>query len=160
MTTCSVQTHRHGLNDHSHNSTQTGAASGHSQHEVTTTVLGKQLPTQASKSSTEETDAYSTRGAEMYVATNVQPGRKSSTVRKLVPPPRGNGTAVQQLSPGLKQQPPQAAEVGLNGKPDAASVSQQQAAAHRRAAKAELASLATQLQTKNSQLSKADAAIR
>lgn len=96
----------------------------------------------------------------MYVATNVRPGKKSSVVRKMDSPPRGNGTAVQQPPFGLKQQPTQAAEVGLKGKPDAASVSQQQAAAHRRAAKAELASLATQLQTKSSQLSKADAAIR
>ena len=96
----------------------------------------------------------------MYVATSVQPGKKSSTVRKLVAPPRGSGTAVQHPPPGLKQQPTQAAGVGLNRMPDAASVSQQQAAAQQRAAKAELASLATQLQTKNSQLNKADAAVR
>ena len=93
---------------------------------------------------------------EMYVATVVKPGQKAlPAVRKMVPPPRqGNAVPVQQSEPPQKQ--PQQVELAAH-RP---RVVDQKAAAQNRAMRAEIASMASELQTKNAQLSKADAAFR
>jgi len=89
----------------------------------------------------------------MFVATTVKPGQKSSSaVRKMVPPPRQNGI------PAVQQH--QSKQSVAPAMPEAASLAQQREAAHNRAVRAELASVTSQLQTKNSQLSRADAALR
>jgi len=95
---------------------------------------------------------------EMYIATTVKPGQQgSSAVRRMVPPPRGNGA---QKRMAIKQLSKQTAEMEPSTQHEAASVTQQKAAAQNRAVRAELASLTTQLKSKNSQLSKADTALR
>lgn len=107
----------------------------------------------------DQAESTSTGKFEMYIATNVKPGQKvSSAVRRMVPPPRGNGAAAMPKSTVIKQLSKQIAEPSAQHQ--AASVTQQTAAAQSRAVRAELASLATQLKSKNSQLSKADTALR
>ncbi|DBB01048.1 TPA: hypothetical protein ACH3X1_000948 [Trebouxia sp. C0004] len=97
----------------------------------------------------------------MYIATTVKPGPKgSSAVRRMVAPLRGNGAAAMQKPLAFKQLSKQTAELEPSTQHEAASVTQQKSAAHNRAVRAELASLASQLKSKNSQLSKADTALR
>ncbi len=94
----------------------------------------------------------------MYIATTVKPGQEgSSAVRRMVPPPRGIGA---QKRTAIKQLSKQTVEMEPSAQHEAASVTQQKAAAQNRAVRAELASLTTQLKSKNSQLSKTDTALR
>lgn len=109
----------------------------------------------------EQAESISSGEVEMYIATTVMPGQKgASAVRRMVPPPRGNGSAAMQKSLVIKQHSKKTAEMEPSTQHEAASVTQQKAAAHNRAVRAELASLATQLKSKNSQLSKVDTALR
>lgn len=85
---------------------------------------------------------------EMYVATTLKPGEESSSaMRMMVLPPRQKGAAAVQ-------------QAASPAKAETTSETQQKAAADNRAIRAELASTASQLQTKKSQLKQADAAIR
>ena len=91
----------------------------------------------------------------MSVASIIQPGQKiPPVVRKLVPPPR-QGSAVQQ--PAQQHTGRQQHAAALK---QPAAVSHHNAAANDRAVRAEMASMASEVQTKNKQLSKANAAVR
>jgi len=106
----------------------------------------------------DQTERTSTGKFEMYIATTVKPGQKgSSAVRRMAPPPRGNGA---QKQVAIKQLSKQTVEMESSALHEAASATQQKAAAQNRAVRAELASLTTQLKTKDSQLSAADTALR
>ena len=106
----------------------------------------------------DQTERTSTGKFEMYIATTVKPGQKgSSAVRRMVPPPRGNDA---QKQVAIKQLSKQTVEMESSAQHEGASVTQQKAAAQNRAVRAELASLTTQLKSKNSQLSKTDTALR
>ena len=106
----------------------------------------------------DQAESTSTGRFEMYIATSVKPGQKgSSAVRRMVPPPRGNGA---QKRMAIEQLSKQTVEMEPSAQYEAASVTQQKAAAQNRAVRAELASLTTQLKSKSSQLSKADNALR
>ena len=94
----------------------------------------------------------------MHVAPVVKPGQKAlPAVRKMVPPPRHcNAMPVQQSDP--QHMKPQRVEAAAQKQPS--HVVDQRAAAQNRAVRAEIASMASELQTKNAQLNKADAALR
>ena len=88
----------------------------------------------------------------MYVATSVMPGQKvSPPVRMMVPPrPKHDSASIQQ-APQKQPAAPARSESALLS---------QKAAADNRVVRAELAAVTSQLQSKSTQLSRSDAAIR
>lgn len=88
----------------------------------------------------------------MYVATSVMPGQKvSPPVRMTVPPrPKHDSTSMQQAQQKQPAAPARAESAPLS----------QKAAADNRVVRAELAAVTSQLQSKSTQLSRADAAMR
>lgn len=87
---------------------------------------------------------------QMQVARFVKPGQRDPPIHKLVPPPRQGKAAAQQLVRTEKEAGQRHPAAGL----------EQRTSAHNRAVRAEMASMATELQTKKSQLGKADIALR
>lgn len=93
----------------------------------------------------------------MQVARVVTPGQQVPLAHRMVPRPR-QGKAI------VAHQPPQQGSVLQNEQGAAqrqpAEVMEQRNSAHDRAIRAEMASVASELQTKKAQLGKADAALR
>lgn len=93
----------------------------------------------------------------MQVARVVTPGQQVPLAHRMVPRPR-QGKAI------VAHQPPQQGSVLQNEQGavqrQPAEVMEQRNSAHNRAIRAEMASVASELQTKKAQLGKADAALR
>ena len=101
--------------------------------------------------------SHSNGHVKMQVARLVKPGQQAPLVHKMVPPPRqGKATVAQQ--PLQQQVVLQNEQTAAQRQP--AAVLEQRNSAHNRAIRAEMASMASELQTKKAQLGKADAALR
>lgn len=87
---------------------------------------------------------------QMQVARFVKPGQRDPPVHKMVPPPRQGRATAQQLIRTEQEA----------GRRHPVALVEQRTSAHNRAVRAEMASMATELQTKKSQLGKADIALR
>ncbi|KAL3141254.1 hypothetical protein ABBQ38_003594 [Trebouxia sp. C0009 RCD-2024] len=121
------------------------------------TIFSLEAGTQLEASETDQgstslrTPTSSSNGhVQMQVARFVKPGQRDPPIHKLVPPPRQGKAAAQQLVRTEKEAGQRHPAAGL----------EQRTSAHNRAVRAEMASMATELQTKKSQLGKADIALR
>lgn len=93
---------------------------------------------------------------KMPVARVVKPGHHAPLVHRMVSPPRqGKATMAHQPPQQLVLQKEQ-----TSAQRQPAAVVEQRNSAHNRAVRAEMASMASELQTKRAQLGKADAALR
>ena len=93
---------------------------------------------------------------KMPVARVVKPGHQAPLVHRMVSPPRqGKATMAHQPPQQLVLQKEQ-----TSAQRQPAAVVEQRNSAHNRAVRAEMASMASELQTKRAQLGKADAALR
>ena len=105
-----------------------------------------------------KTPASSSNGhVKMQVARVIKPGQQAPLVHRMVPPPR-QGKATMAHQPPQQQVVLQNEQIAAQRQP--AAVVEQRNSAHNRAVRAEMASMASELQTKKSQLGKADAALR
>ena len=105
------------------------------------------------KSPTSSSDGH----VKMQVARVVKPGEQAPLLHRMVPPPR-QGKAITAHQPPQQQVVLQDEQTAARRQP--AAVVEQRTSAHNRAVRAEMASMASELQTKKAQLGKVGAALR